>query len=158
MAAHSRKIRAFSTPCRNLNGQFQEKMIGKIKSHKPRTATLDLIDQLDDVLTQAEPSAHRSSSWWCSWNSQHAWHTHDSRHTGDSAARQRRCAHALPGCQGHASPRGAMQARRRQGQAYIGSDCQAWTRNFQPLPAPWPTSLRKARSTVCWARVTTQPP
>jgi len=58
----------------------------------------------NDVLTHAEPSAH--SSWLCSWDSQHAWHTHDSRHTGDSAARQRRCAHALPGCQGCPRPRG----------------------------------------------------
>ena len=38
---------------------------------------------------------------------------------GDSAARQRRCAHALPDCQGR-----APEARRRQGQACIGSDCQ----------------------------------
>jgi len=60
----------------------------------------------NDVPTHAEPSAHRSSSWWCRRNSQHAGHTHDSRLTGDSAARQRRCVHALSGCQGRAPPRG----------------------------------------------------
>jgi len=77
----------------------QKNLIGKIKSHHPRTATFDQVPTMSskvDVLTHAEPSAHRSSSWLCSWNSQHAWHTDDSRHTGDSAAPLRACPSWLP--------------------------------------------------------------